>query len=82
MIRMDNENLEDRSVEVLQIPDSLEDDMLWLYFENKRRSGGGNVLSLDRSGDTAILVFESAEGETRMYHSVLSCSLCSLQTKQ
>lgn len=70
MIRMDDESLEDRSVEILQIPDGLEDDLLWLYFENRRRSGGGNLISLDRRGDKALLVFESAEGETRTCTSV------------
>lgn len=64
MIRMEDESLEDRSVEVLQIPSGVDDDLLWLYFENRRRSGGGNVISLDRTGDKALLVFENAEGET------------------
>lgn len=66
MIRMEDETLEDCSVEVLQIPDSLDDDLLWLYFENRRRSGGGNIISLIRTGDRAVLVFESVEGETRI----------------
>lgn len=70
MIRMEDENLEDRSVEVLQIPDGVDNDLLWLYFENKRRSGGGNLISLDRTGDKALLVFESAEGETHICISV------------
>lgn len=70
MIRMENESLEDRSVEVLQIPDDVDDDLLWLYFENQRRSGGGNLISVDKTGDKALLVFESAEGETNIYISV------------
>lgn len=65
MIRMEDESLEDRSVEVLQIPSVVDDDLLWLYFENRRRSGGGNLISLSRTRDKALLVFESAEGETR-----------------
>ncbi|MCJ8745997.1 hypothetical protein PDJAM_G00136690 [Pangasius djambal] len=63
---MEDESLEDRSVEVLQIPDGVDDDLLWLYFENRRRSEGGNVISLDRRGDTAVLVFENAEAATRV----------------
>ncbi|KAG7317400.1 hypothetical protein KOW79_019698 [Hemibagrus wyckioides] len=63
---MEDETLEDRSVEVLQIPDSLDDDLLWLYFENRRRSGGGNIISLIRTGDRAVLVFESVEVATRV----------------
>ncbi|KAK3511872.1 hypothetical protein QTP70_027460, partial [Hemibagrus guttatus] len=65
-IRMEDENLEDRSVEVLQITDSVDDDLLWLYFENRRRSGGGNIISLTRTGDRAVLVFESVEVATRV----------------
>ncbi|MCI4391759.1 hypothetical protein PGIGA_G00138000 [Pangasianodon gigas] len=64
--RMEDESLEDRSVEVLQIPDGVDDDLLWLYFENRRRSEGGNIISLDRRGDTAVLVFENAEAATRV----------------
>ncbi|KAI5607270.1 poly [ADP-ribose] polymerase 10, partial [Silurus asotus] len=63
---MEDESVEDRSVEVLQIPASLEDDLLWLYFENKRRSGGGNLISLERTGDKAVLVFENADAAVRV----------------
>lgn len=59
---MGDDNLEDRCVEVLEIPEDVEDDLLQLYFENKR-SGGGSVVSVDRHGDRALLVFESAEGK-------------------
>ncbi|XP_072531780.1 protein mono-ADP-ribosyltransferase PARP10 [Salminus brasiliensis] len=62
---MGDENLEDRSVEVLEIPDDVEDDLLLLYFENKR-SGGGSLISLDRDGDRALLVFEEAEVAARV----------------
>ncbi|KAI5085305.1 poly [ADP-ribose] polymerase 10, partial [Silurus meridionalis] len=63
---MEDESVEDRSVEVLQIPASLEDDLLWLYFENKRRSGGGNLISLERTGDKAVLVFENADAAVKV----------------
>ncbi|XP_060752895.1 uncharacterized protein parp10 [Tachysurus vachellii] len=63
---MEDESLEHRSVEVLQIPDGVDDDLLWLYFENKRRSGGGNIISLDRTGDRALLVFENVDVVTRV----------------
>ncbi|KAI4905419.1 hypothetical protein NFI96_026315, partial [Prochilodus magdalenae] len=65
MIRMGDDNLEDRSVEVLEIPDDVEDDFLLLYFENKR-SGGGSLISLDRNGNRASLVFEQAEVAARV----------------
>lgn len=55
------DSLEERSLEVLDIPDDLDDDFLTLYFENKRRSGGGRVLSLERRGNQALVVFEDAE---------------------
>ncbi|XP_053468261.1 uncharacterized protein parp10 [Ictalurus furcatus] len=58
---MEDGSLEDRSVEVLQIPDDLDDDLLLLYFENRRRSGGGNVISVKRTGDKAVLVFENVK---------------------
>ncbi|XP_066531615.1 protein mono-ADP-ribosyltransferase PARP10-like [Hoplias malabaricus] len=51
-----DENLEERTVEVLEIPDDVDDDLLMLYFENKR-SGGGSLVSLDREGNRAVLVF-------------------------
>ncbi|XP_062865340.1 uncharacterized protein parp10 isoform X2 [Trichomycterus rosablanca] len=57
---MGDENLDERTVEVLQIPDKVDDDLLWLYFEG-RRSGGGEISSLDRNKDKAIIVFERAE---------------------
>uniref|UniRef100_A0A4W4HA40 RRM domain-containing protein n=1 Tax=Electrophorus electricus TaxID=8005 RepID=A0A4W4HA40_ELEEL len=62
---MGDDSLEDRSVEVLDIPDDVEDDFLWLYFESKR-SGGGNLISLDRNGDRALLVFEQIEDVKRV----------------
>ncbi|XP_021323967.1 protein mono-ADP-ribosyltransferase PARP10 [Danio rerio] len=55
------DSLEERSLEVLDIPDDLDDDFLVLYFENKRRSGGGRVVSLERRGNQALVVFEDAE---------------------
>ncbi|XP_036421770.1 protein mono-ADP-ribosyltransferase PARP10-like isoform X2 [Colossoma macropomum] len=62
---MADDNLEERSVEVLEIPDNVDDDLLLLYFENKR-SGGGAVISLERSGDRALLVFEEPEVAARV----------------
>lgn len=61
---MANNSLEERSLEIIDIPDDLDDDFLSLYFENKRRSGGGNVVSLERRGNQALVVFEDAESKT------------------
>ncbi|KAL7829200.1 hypothetical protein AOLI_G00300850 [Acnodon oligacanthus] len=62
---MADDNLEERSVEVLEIPDNVDDDLLLLYFENKR-SGGGSVISVERSGDRALLVFEQPDVAARV----------------
>ncbi|KAJ0054779.1 hypothetical protein NL108_002924, partial [Boleophthalmus pectinirostris] len=53
-------------VEVLGLPQSVDDELLALYFENKRRSGGGPLVSVDKRGDSAILVFEEAEAAARV----------------
>ncbi|XP_051948797.1 protein mono-ADP-ribosyltransferase PARP10-like isoform X1 [Xyrauchen texanus] len=63
---MAGSSLEERTLEVLDIPDDVDDDLLWLYFENKRRSGGGDVVSLERHGNKAVMVFEEAEVAARV----------------
>ena len=53
------------SVEVKGLGDNTNEDTILLYFENKRRSGGGPVKELNynkRSG-VAIITFSEAEGE-------------------
>ncbi|XP_068093937.1 protein mono-ADP-ribosyltransferase PARP10 [Hyperolius riggenbachi] len=44
-------------VEVLGIAENIPDDYLPLYFENKRRSGGGPVESCIRKGSVALITF-------------------------
>ncbi|XP_059365952.1 protein mono-ADP-ribosyltransferase PARP10-like [Carassius carassius] len=63
---MAESSLDERSLEVLDIPDDLEDEFLTLYFDNKRRSGGGSVISLERCGKHALVVFEDAETAVRV----------------
>ncbi|XP_016418616.1 poly [ADP-ribose] polymerase 10 [Sinocyclocheilus rhinocerous] len=63
---MAESSLEERCVEVLDIPDDLDDEFLSLYFDNKRRSGGGSVVSLERRGKHALVVFEDAETAVRV----------------
>lgn len=60
---MSVENAADRTVEVLALPPGVDEELLFLYFENKRRSGGGPLVSVEKKGDTAILVFEEAVGK-------------------
>ncbi|XP_029022237.1 protein mono-ADP-ribosyltransferase PARP10 [Betta splendens] len=50
---------EERTVEVLAPPEALDEELLCLYFEN-RRSGGGPLVSVETRGDRAVLVFEDA----------------------
>lgn len=57
------ENQELKTLEVLNLPPNVDQELLALYFENKRRSGGGPLVSVEKRGDRATLVFEEAEGE-------------------
>lgn len=56
----------DRVVEVLGLPEDVDDELLSLYFENKRRSGGGPLVSVEKTEDRALLVFEEAEAAVRV----------------
>lgn len=57
------ERPQDRTVEVLATHQDVDEELLYLYFENKRRSGGGPLASVEKKDDHAILVFEDAEGK-------------------
>ncbi|NP_001134085.1 Poly polymerase 10 [Salmo salar] len=63
---MSVESQENRTVEVLGVPEEVEDELLYLYFENKRRSGGGSLVSVELEGSRAILVFEEADVAARV----------------
>lgn len=63
-LRMSGERLEERTLEVLELPEGVDEELLSLYFENKRRSGGGSLVSVKKSNDRAIIVFEDAEGKS------------------
>eukprot|EP00063_Salmo_salar_P058390 XP_014033225.1 PREDICTED: poly [ADP-ribose] polymerase 10-like [Salmo salar] len=63
---MSAESQENRTVEVLGVPEEVEDELLYLYFENKRRSGGGNLVSVELEGSRALLLFEEAEVASRV----------------
>uniref|UniRef100_UPI0037E92DBD protein mono-ADP-ribosyltransferase PARP10 n=1 Tax=Semicossyphus pulcher TaxID=241346 RepID=UPI0037E92DBD len=60
------ESPEERTVEVLALPAEVDEELLFLYFENKRRSGGGPLVSVEKKGDRAILVFEEAEAAAQV----------------
>ncbi|KAM8841243.1 protein mono-ADP-ribosyltransferase PARP10 [Spinachia spinachia] len=57
---------EGRTVEVLALPASVDEELLSLYFENKRRSGGGPLVFVEKKADRATLVFEEAEAAARV----------------
>ena len=61
--RMQVESLEERTVEVLLLPEGVDEELLYLYFENRRRSGGGPLVSVEKKGNRATLVFEDAQGK-------------------
>ncbi|XP_030203508.1 uncharacterized protein parp10 [Gadus morhua] len=57
---------EKRTVEVRGVPEGVDEELLQLYFANKRRSGGGPLVSVEKNGDHAFLVFEEAEVAARV----------------
>lgn len=59
---MSADDPDERMVEVVAPPPDVHEDLLSLYFENKRRSGGGPLVSSERRGDCMVLVFEEASG--------------------
>ncbi|XP_028316889.1 protein mono-ADP-ribosyltransferase PARP10 isoform X2 [Gouania willdenowi] len=73
------ESLEERMVEVLGLPEELDEELLWLFFENRRRSGGGTLESVKKNGHRAILVFSAAEDASRVLskqpHNLCNCEL-------
>uniref|UniRef100_A0A8C2VV01 Poly [ADP-ribose] polymerase n=1 Tax=Chinchilla lanigera TaxID=34839 RepID=A0A8C2VV01_CHILA len=54
------------AVEVQGLPLDVPDELLTLYFENRRRSGGGPVLSWQRLGRGGILTFQEPEDARRV----------------
>ncbi|XP_041868062.1 protein mono-ADP-ribosyltransferase PARP10 isoform X2 [Melanotaenia boesemani] len=57
---------EERTVEVLALPEGIDEELLCLYFENKKRSGGGSIESVGKRGNHVVLVFEEAEAAARV----------------
>nr|XP_046274020.1 protein mono-ADP-ribosyltransferase PARP10 isoform X2 [Scatophagus argus] len=60
------ESPEERTVEILGLPPEVDEELLFLYFENKRRSGGGPLVSVEKKGECAILVFEETEAAAQV----------------
>lgn len=51
------------AVELRGLPPEVPDELLTLYFENHRRSGGGPLLSWQRLGRGGVLTFQDPAGE-------------------
>lgn len=56
----------ERTVEVMGVPHGVDEELLSLYFENKRRSGGGPIVSVEKEGDRVLLLFEETEAAIRV----------------
>ncbi|KAF5917215.1 hypothetical protein HPG69_006023 [Diceros bicornis minor] len=54
------------AVELSGLPPDIPDELLTLYFENHRRSGGGPVLSWQRLGRGGVLTFRKPEDAARV----------------
>ncbi|XP_067824803.1 protein mono-ADP-ribosyltransferase PARP10 isoform X2 [Heptranchias perlo] len=57
---------DDAILEVHGITDEMPMDILTMYFESNRRSGGGAVASVERHGDYAVLTFENPADAQRV----------------
>lgn len=51
------------AVELSGLPPDFSDELLMLYFENHRRSGGGPLLGWQRLSRGGVLTFQEAAGE-------------------
>lgn len=61
--KVETDQVKSRTVEIRGSLKDLSKDNLSLYFENKKRSGGGTVDSVQiLSNDSAVIVFRHAEG--------------------
>ena len=51
-------------IKVIHLPDKTTEDNLRLFFENTRRSGGGDIVNIEYKKDdaTAVITFEEEDG--------------------
>ena len=64
----DGETQESRAIEVTGLAATTTEDAILNFFENKRRSGGGDVESVDQNPvlGTAVITFTTAESKSRL----------------
>ena len=60
-----DDDLEDCTLLVHGITQEIKDDLLRLYFENSRRSGGGDIeeIRVDRSNGSATIIYQDPTGK-------------------
>ena len=66
----ESRSIEPRTIEVRGFTKETVTEQLELYFENKNRSGGGQIEAVDIIANTGIIVFKSSEGR---YNIVFLC---------
>lgn len=52
--------------------EEIEDEILEVYFENKRKSGGGTIESYVKKDDRVIITFQNEQGMLWMLHCLSS----------
>lgn len=64
-----------RTIEVTGLATATTKDAIINFFENNKRSGGGDVESINHIPDqgTAVITFTTAESEYRNIHPIISC---------
>jgi len=62
---LDRESCRPRAIKVEGIPKDTSEELLQLLFENRRKSGGGDIeqLDYDTEEDIAVIVFRDADSE-------------------
>ena len=61
---LDRESCRPRAIKVEGIPKDTSNEFLQLLFENRRKSGGGEIEQLDYdTEDVAVIVFKDADSE-------------------
>ena len=60
-----DEEPEVRTVHVQGITPEIKDDILKLYFENTKRSGGGDIesINVDRANGSATIIYRESSGK-------------------
>lgn len=51
-----------RSIIVIGIPDDMKDELIRLYFESTKRSGGDDIVDFSRKEACVIITFKNCEG--------------------